>query len=902
MNPTPTYNAYSLSSEIYTCNVPQFRRTNPFRAKPRCSYNDTAPFLHSMLRRRQSPNYQHHILLVLLLLVNSATFTFVHGAQSEWIDEDYDVSIQICRDKNGLDCDHNPLDVSRADLEELGYENDEEYFNDMCCSKGGGEFISSKHPVVRKLLNTTKIEGYHEYLIRQLSIQGSPQHRALFWLLVDDEFGIQHYSEWLMQRYALSVMFFSLGGAWRWRDCWYGERYTNRYNLSLDLSSIQRDECVDYNRDAWLSSSMECNWSFLKCDRNDFVTEIRMLANVMGENERDNDTIPYTQTTQDIVQIPIELMFLSERLISIDLRGNHISGTLPSELGGLHLLRTINLHANSITGSLPQEIFNISGLEEYNIGKNLINGTISTDIGKLRQLRKVHFGYNQVSGSIPTEIGLCGKLSYVYLSHNKLNGSVPWSLCSLKDGDNVFLEKVNVDCSLECSCCTSCASYTSAECNVEDSKYARTYGWILETDKIYDDPFNNPLSVNRGCEWVELMDDQGCPKYGGAPLILADAKDTLLYPSKECCHCGACSDDSTWSYLDKDCKWIEQNDMYGCPFHGSKANSNGVTAKQACCWCGGGKNFFETDPTAFPSLSLAPSPIPTLRERNCSDVPDWSDYNGFFCDDYLLMDEDGCPNIEDNSTVSLGSFLLYNGYEGFNGTISAHQACCHCGGGIDNTVPSSTPSISLLPTTSPTINSCHDYDGWMDMYGNSCEMFELLDTPGCPLYGQFNYSSSLVFATQACCHCGGGIDQTLPSLSPSIPSLSNSVSAKLQPGKTCDDISIPRPWPEFDCDWFNLDPKARCAEFGEMVFFSINDQNMTANSVCCSCGGGTSTCSDFPMWFDSHHTSYTCQQYHENEECEAYGKGYVNFGLSASDACCVCGKDSIQKSFSKKKC
>ena len=797
----------------------------------------------------------------------------------------------ICRDKDGLDCGHNPLDISRSDLEDMGYENDLEYFTDMCCSKGGGEYIDPDHPVIKKLLNAT--ETYDSYLRQQLSIQGSPQHRALFWLLKDDTFGIQHYSEWLLQRFALSVVYFSLGGAWRWRDCWYGERYNDRYNLTLDPSTTMRESCVEYSRYSWLSGTMECNWAFINCDRNDFVTEIRMLGNVMSIEERGDYTIPYIQSTQDIVRLPEEVSFLSNRLVSLDLRGNRISGTVPSEIGSMFLLRNLNLHANELTGEIPMEVFNIQGLEELNVGKNFLNGTLPHDIGNLRQLRTLHIGYNQLSGSIPTELGLCGKLEHIYIANNdNLDGTVPEELCLLRSDAIVVLETLIADCTLECDdeCCTSCTQPTSLQCSieVEDRNNIRVYGWLMDEDVYYSDPLNDPLSVNRGCEWIELMD--GCSKYGGEKSIFSYGDGNPVYPMKECCHCGACADNTNWSHLDKDCKWFEKNDLHGCPFHGFKGDSSGISAHDACCWCGGGKSYFENDPSASPSLSILPTFNPTLREGNCSDVFGWVDYDGFTCEDYPTLDEPGCPNTIDNSTVVLGEFLLYNGTEGFNGTISALQACCYCEGGYDNTMPTSTPSLSPLPSITPTVKTCQDYDGWVDKDGNSCEMFEILDSPGCPLYGSFNYSISLIFASQACCYCGGGIDDTLPTVSPSVPlppALSNFISDR---SERCSDVLIPRPWPERDCRWFALDPDGRCDQLGHTVFYEINNKNMSANEVCCACGGGTTYCADYPKWHDAHKSAYSCQQYRETEECETYGKGYVNFGMSASNACCACGK------------
>ena len=73
-----------------------------------------------------------------------------------------------------------------------------------------------------------------------------------------------------------------------------------------------------------------------------------------------------------------------------------------------------------------------------------------------------------------------------------------------------------------------------------------------------------------------------------------------------------------------------------------------------------------------------------------------------------------------------------------------------CGGGTYDLLPTTTPSLSNFPSIFPTIKKCKDEPGWSDLLGNTCENFELQDLPGCPLYGQKNYSEGLIFAQQAC--------------------------------------------------------------------------------------------------------------------------------------------------------
>ena len=91
--------------------------------------------------------------------------------------------------------------------------------------------------------------------------------------------------------------------------------------------------------------------------------------------------------------------------------------------------------------------------------------------------------------------------------------------------------------------------------------------------------------------------------------------------------------------------------------------------------------------------------------------------------------------------------------------------------------------------------------------------------------------------------------------------------------------------PTYTCSWYAHD--FNCESYGN----SYTNLGKTANQACCVCGGGvTSTCTDSPSgWYDIDGPSYSCSWYAQGFNCESYGNSYVNFGKTASQACCVCG-------------
>ncbi|TVU37069.1 hypothetical protein EJB05_19036 [Eragrostis curvula] len=93
------------------------------------------------------------------------------------------------------------------------------------------------------------------------------------------------------------------------------------------------------------------------------------------------------------------------RVISINLSGKNLSGSIPPELAGLPCLAEIGLADNMLTGPIPD----LSGSSNLSI---------------------VHFENNQLTGNVPSYFSNLPKLSELYLQNNKLSGAIPRALLS----------------------------------------------------------------------------------------------------------------------------------------------------------------------------------------------------------------------------------------------------------------------------------------------------------------------------------------------------------------------------------------------------------------------------------------------------------------------------------------
>jgi len=191
--------------------------------------------------------------------------------KSIWAAQEKSPVATYCRDMDGLDCeDYN-------EMREIAYnkerqENSDSKLQNICCKLGGGDVIDENHEIVLRLKNDLQNHGL-EVILANMEVQGTPEQQALFWIVKEDPYDFDN--AWFEERYALAVMHYRLGGAWRWKSYGYDAYYENNV---YDDDFYQNNEDVRplYSGDQWLSDSFHCEWAFVHCDRDNFVTHLSM--------------------------------------------------------------------------------------------------------------------------------------------------------------------------------------------------------------------------------------------------------------------------------------------------------------------------------------------------------------------------------------------------------------------------------------------------------------------------------------------------------------------------------------------------------------------------------------------------------------------------------------------------
>ncbi|XP_019449220.1 PREDICTED: probable LRR receptor-like serine/threonine-protein kinase At1g53440 isoform X2 [Lupinus angustifolius] len=124
--------------------------------------------------------------------------------------------------------------------------------------------------------------------------------------------------------------------------------------------------------------------------------------------------------------------FAHTSLIILSLLGNRLSGSIPSEVGEIANLEELNLEDNLVGGPLPPSLGNLSNLKRLLLSANNFTGIIPETFSKLKNLTDFRIDGSSLSGKIPAFIGNWTKLDRLDLQGTSMEGPIPSTISELK--------------------------------------------------------------------------------------------------------------------------------------------------------------------------------------------------------------------------------------------------------------------------------------------------------------------------------------------------------------------------------------------------------------------------------------------------------------------------------------
>ena len=168
------------------------------------------------------------------------------------------------------------------------------------------------------------------------------------------------------------------------------------------------------------------NTASILCDLVDATSVSQATGNTWGCHNGVPDTPYCTGDTSTWTGVTC----MNGEVVSLDLSGLSLTGTVPSSLGELSTLTSLDLSRNSLSKSLPTSLGDLSALVRLVLSQDSLTGSVPPELGQLSQLTYLNLAYNELTGPVASELGQLSHLVSLNVSHNSLSGSLPSSLCN----------------------------------------------------------------------------------------------------------------------------------------------------------------------------------------------------------------------------------------------------------------------------------------------------------------------------------------------------------------------------------------------------------------------------------------------------------------------------------------
>jgi len=166
----------------------------------------------------------------------------------------------------------------------------------------------------------------------------------------------------------------------------------------------------------------------------DSLALVALYNNTDGDNWEDNDG-----WLEEPVSEWHGVTVGGDRVISVGLGANQLTGEIPSELSELSNLEILNLRSNQLTGEIPVELSELSNLENLRLFNNQLMGEIPVELSELSSLEDLFLGGNQLTGEIPVELSELSALEGLGLGYNQLTGEIPAEFSELSNLEELDL-------------------------------------------------------------------------------------------------------------------------------------------------------------------------------------------------------------------------------------------------------------------------------------------------------------------------------------------------------------------------------------------------------------------------------------------------------------------------------
>ncbi|GKF89658.1 kinase-like domain-containing protein, partial [Tanacetum coccineum] len=125
-------------------------------------------------------------------------------------------------------------------------------------------------------------------------------------------------------------------------------------------------------------------------------------------------------------------------------RRNPFGGSIPDTLGVWKSLTVFYSGDSNLYGRIPHSIFNLSLLVNFSLAENHLSGSLPSEIGsQLPNLELLQLRNNELTGVLPPSLSNCSKLGYLEMGDNNFSGKLTIDFSKLRGIFTIRLQMNN---------------------------------------------------------------------------------------------------------------------------------------------------------------------------------------------------------------------------------------------------------------------------------------------------------------------------------------------------------------------------------------------------------------------------------------------------------------------------
>ena len=172
-----------------------------------------------------------------------------------------------------------------------------------------------------------------------------------------------------------------------------------------------------------------------KVNEKDSLALVALYKSTDGDNWTNKDKWLTSNPVNEWYGITVS----RERVTSIQLDNNNLSGNIPDDICNLDALQYLYLNNNNLSGEIPANIGNLAALYRLYLSENNLSGKLPASLEKLSHLVHLILNDNNLGGEIIPGIAGLESLTQLKLQNNKFEGEIPAVLTKLKVLDILYL-------------------------------------------------------------------------------------------------------------------------------------------------------------------------------------------------------------------------------------------------------------------------------------------------------------------------------------------------------------------------------------------------------------------------------------------------------------------------------